>query len=100
MEGKRRQRMRRAMFDLWNSTDDTCERPLRDVWGFKGEPLTSPLVTRPDISLTSHSCALRSLLAILNHTPLSLETGEMIPVVVKATKKQEMTCNGASLWIV
>lgn len=43
---------------------------------------------RLDISITSHSCALRSLLAILNHAPISLETGEMIPVVVKATRKK------------
>ncbi|RXK38098.1 phosphoglycerate mutase [Tremella mesenterica] len=37
------------------------------------------------ISITSHSAFLRNLLAILRHQPYPLATGEMIPVVVKAT---------------
>jgi len=39
------------------------------------------------ISLTSHSCAIRSLMAILNHVVIPLETAEMIPIVIKATRQ-------------
>lgn len=66
MEGHRRQRLRKAMFDLFNDT------PRDHTY----------------VSITSHTCALRSLLATLNHYPVSLNTGEMIPVVVKATKQK------------
>lgn len=38
-----------------------------------------------DISVTAHSGNLRNLLAVLGHQPYPLSTGEMIPVVVKAT---------------
>lgn len=38
-----------------------------------------------DISVTAHSGNLRNLLAVLGHQPYPLATGEMIPVVVKAT---------------
>ncbi|OCF75050.1 phosphoglycerate mutase [Kwoniella mangroviensis CBS 8886] len=38
------------------------------------------------ISVTSHSAILRNLLAVLHHQPYPLATGEMIPVVVKATR--------------
>ncbi|ODN83924.1 phosphoglycerate mutase [Cryptococcus wingfieldii CBS 7118] len=37
------------------------------------------------ISITGHSAIFRNLLAVLNHQPYPLATGEMIPVVVKAT---------------
>lgn len=40
-----------------------------------------------DISITSHGAALTSLLAVLHHTPMKLTTGEMLPVVIKATKQ-------------
>ena len=39
-----------------------------------------------DISITSHSQFFRNLLAVLNHQPYPLATGEMIPVIVKATR--------------
>ncbi|KAK8861615.1 hypothetical protein IAR55_002438 [Kwoniella newhampshirensis] len=38
------------------------------------------------ISITGHSAHFRNLLAVLNHQPYPLATGEMIPVVVKATR--------------
>ncbi|ODO04556.1 hypothetical protein I350_05160 [Cryptococcus amylolentus CBS 6273] len=38
------------------------------------------------ISVTAHAAFYRSLLKVLNHQEYELETGEMIPVVVKATK--------------
>lgn len=38
------------------------------------------------ISITSHSEFFRNLLAVLDHQPYPLSTGEMIPVVVKATR--------------
>lgn len=38
------------------------------------------------ISLTAHSAILRNLLAVLHHQAYPLATGEMIPVVVKATQ--------------
>ncbi|WRT65747.1 uncharacterized protein IL334_002695 [Kwoniella shivajii] len=41
------------------------------------------------ISVTSHSAILRNLLAVLHHQPYPLATGEMIPVVVKATKIEQ-----------
>ncbi|WVQ78784.1 hypothetical protein IAT38_000875 [Cryptococcus sp. DSM 104549] len=37
------------------------------------------------VSVTSHSAIFRNLLAVLHHQPYALATGEMIPVVVKAT---------------
>lgn len=62
-EVDRRDRLRNTMFDIFANQPETY------------------------ISITSHGCALRSLLAVLHHTPLSLNTGEMIPIVVKATKQ-------------
>ncbi|GHJ85537.1 hypothetical protein NliqN6_1939 [Naganishia liquefaciens] len=62
-ELNRRERLRNAMFQLFSENDNTY------------------------ISITSHSCALRSLLTVLRHRPYSLGTGEMIPVIVKATKQ-------------
>jgi hypothetical protein len=38
-----------------------------------------------DISVTAHSAILRNAIAVLGHGPYPLQTGEMIPVVVKAT---------------
>lgn len=38
------------------------------------------------ISITGHSAIFRNLLAVLGHRPYPLATGEMIPVVVKATR--------------
>ncbi|KAJ9110182.1 hypothetical protein QFC20_003034 [Naganishia adeliensis] len=62
-ESNRRERLRKEMWKLFSENDDTY------------------------VSITSHSCALRSLLVVLHHRPFSLETGEMIPVIVKATKQ-------------
>lgn len=41
---------------------------------------------RVDISITSHSAILRNILVVLGHQPYPLATGEMIPVVIKATR--------------
>jgi hypothetical protein len=50
-----------------------------------------------DISITSHSQFFRNLLAVLNHQPYPLATGEMIPVVVKATRvRKQGTESGSS----
>lgn len=50
-----------------------------------------------DVSITSHSAILRNVLAVLGHGPYPLQTGEMIPVVIKATPvKQEQKVNGRS----
>lgn len=38
-----------------------------------------------DVSITGHGAIFRNLLAVLGHQPYPLATGEMIPVVVKAT---------------
>ncbi len=46
--------------------------------------MKTPLTT--DISITAHAAILRNLLAVLGHQPYPLATGEMIPVVVKATR--------------
>lgn len=78
----RRERLRNAMFKLFSENDHTCACCL--VQAASGTNGTSFF---PDISITSHSCALRSLLTVLRHRPYSLGTGEMIPVIVKATKQ-------------
>jgi hypothetical protein len=39
-----------------------------------------------DISITGHSAIFFNLLVVLGHQAYPLETGEMIPVVVKAVK--------------
>ena len=60
---------------------ETCE------FRFCGSIFREKLMqTRADISVTSHSAFLRNLLAVLGHQPYPLSTGEMIPVVVKATR--------------
>jgi hypothetical protein len=69
---------------LFSENDDTCEW-REDQHGADYGSLS--LCIPSDISITSHSCALRSLLVVLHHRPFSLETGEMIPVIVKATKQ-------------
>lgn len=38
------------------------------------------------ISFTSHSGAIRAILAAIGHRPFRLETGTMIPVLVKAER--------------
>jgi hypothetical protein len=50
--------------------------------------------TESFISITSHSEFFRNLLAVLNHQPYPLSTGEMIPVFVKATRVD--SANGES----
>lgn len=47
-----------------------------------------------DISVTAHSGNLRNLLAVLGHQPYPLATGEMIPVVVRATPVISNGVNG------
>jgi hypothetical protein len=49
-----------------------------------------------DISITSHSQFFRNLLAVLNHQPYPLATGEMIPVVVKATRVRKQGSESGS----
>ncbi|BEI85008.1 hypothetical protein CcaverHIS002_0504090 [Cutaneotrichosporon cavernicola] len=41
------------------------------------------------ISVTAHAAILRNLLPVLGHHPYPLATGEMIPVVVKATRLEK-----------
>ncbi len=43
-------------------------------------------VNNLDISITGHSAIFTNLLVVINHQPYPLATGEMIPVVVKATR--------------
>jgi hypothetical protein len=47
-----------------------------------------------DISITSHSAFFANLLVVLGHQPYPLATGEMIPVVVKATRLSGGRGNG------
>ena len=49
-----------------------------------------------DVSITSHSQFFRNLLAVLNHQPYPLATGEMIPVVVKATRVRKQGSEAGS----
>jgi hypothetical protein len=49
---------------------------------------------RPDISITGHGAAHRNLLAVLGHQAYPLATGEMIPVVVRATLAGGAECHG------
>jgi hypothetical protein len=50
-----------------------------------------------DVSITSHSAILRNVLAVLGHGPYPLQTGEMIPVVIKATPvKHEQEVDGTN----
>ena len=39
-----------------------------------------------DISITAHSGSLRSVLRALNHPPIALGTGEMVPIVVRVKR--------------
>jgi len=88
--------------ELWKDDDRESEvrmqirgrRALDRVFGENGasETCTSfphfslDIADEIDISITSHSQFFRNLLAVLNHQPYPLATGEMIPVVVKATR--------------
>ncbi|WPK24755.1 hypothetical protein PUMCH_002045 [Australozyma saopauloensis] len=60
-------RQNRGFQDIFNSTDK------------KGDAF---------ISITSHSGSIRTQLMVLNHRPFAIGTGGMIPVFVKATKRQ------------
>jgi hypothetical protein len=52
----------------------------------KTEEEIAELNERPlDISITAHSGIFRNFLAVLQHQSYPLATGEMIPVVVRAT---------------
>lgn len=44
------------------------------------------LILTPDISVTGHGAIFRNLLAVLGHPPYPFATGEVIPVLVKATR--------------
>jgi hypothetical protein len=46
------------------------------------------LIVPPDISITSHSSTLRAMLDVLDHPHKKFETAEVIPLVVKAVRKQ------------
>ena len=61
--------------------EETCEYGA----GVAGCRSISDRELTTDISVTAHSGNLRNLLAVLGHQPYPLSTGEMIPVVVKAT---------------
>jgi hypothetical protein len=45
-------------------------------------------IAPPDISITSHSSTLRAMLDVLDHPHKKFETAEVIPLVVKAVRKQ------------
>jgi hypothetical protein len=56
----------------------------------------SQLITLSDISVTSHSAIFRNTLAVLGHAPYPLATGEMIPIVIKATRVDSSGLNGVN----
>jgi hypothetical protein len=72
---------------------DFMKRPvsysLRTV--FSTTPLSTSCLTfiaPSDISITSHSSTLRAMLDVLDHPHKKFESAEVIPLVVKAVRKQ------------
>ncbi|ODN76564.1 hypothetical protein L202_05225 [Cryptococcus amylolentus CBS 6039] len=73
--------------DLWKAEDRETEehmqlrarRGLDRIFGAEGPEETY-------ISITGHTAIFRNFLAVVGHQPYRLATGEMIPVVVKATR--------------
>lgn len=43
------------------------------------------------LSLTAHSGAIKALLSVLGHRPFQLETGGVIPVLIKVTEAEKNT---------
>jgi hypothetical protein len=97
--------------ELWKDDDRESEvrmqtrgrRALDRMFGENGASetckLPSILVIRADeidVSITSHSQFFRNLLAVLNHQPYPLATGEMIPIVVKATRVRKQGSEAGS----
>jgi hypothetical protein len=82
-------RGRRALDRMFgeNGASETCTSPLHSQFDIADEI---------DISITSHSQFFRNLLAVLNHQPYPLATGEMIPVVVKATRVRKQGSDSGS----
>ena len=74
-------RMRRALDRMFGTggASETCESSASFQCSYRNCGML-------DISITGHSAIFRNLLAVLNHQVYPLATGEMIPVVVRATK--------------